>query len=336
MPDSSGEVMGKTEFFAVGGSAGALEALRKLVAKLPPDFPAAIGIVVHVAPDSPGLIPELLSSAGPLPAHHVKDGDAVAGGRIYVAPPDHHLIVDAERCLRLGRGPKENRFRPAIDPLFRSAALALDGRAAGVILSGGLDDGAAGAVAIKQQGGAVIVQDPSDADVPSMPSAAIKAVRPDRRLPASEIAAAMIEFAHTYDSRPKKEGLMSGDLEKEISYAMGADRDVDGVAALGEPSLYTCPECHGAMVRLRDAVPPRFRCHTGHAFTLESLAGAQDEHVENSLWGAIRALEEQAGLLEHFAAHFAGAEVRRAEILREAEEAQWRSRLLRDAVRSKR
>lgn len=336
MPDSPGEVMGKIELFAVGGSAGGLEALRTLTMKLPRDFQAAVCVVLHMAPDSPGLIPEILSSAGALPAQHPHDGEIASGGRIYVAPPDQHLIVDKERRLRLGRGPRENRFRPAIDPLFRSAALALDGRAAGVILSGGLDDGAAGAVAIKQRGGAVIVQDPSDADVPSMPTAVIKAVRPDRQLPASQIAEAMTEFAESYVSHAHKERLMSGDLEREISFAMGADRDLAGVTALGDPSMFTCPECHGALVRLRDTVPLRFRCHTGHAFTLESLASAQHEHVENSLWSAIRALEEQAGLLEHFAQHFPDAEQRRAEILHEAEEAQWRSRLVRDAVRSER
>ena len=127
---------------------------------------------------------------------------------------------------------------------------------------------------------------------------------------------------------------MSDDLEKENRFALGADSDVDSIRSLGDPSLFTCPDCHGAMVRLHASEPPRFRCHTGHAYSLESLAAAQQERVEDSLWSAVRALEEQAALLEHFAEHFTGNDDQRARALSEAEEAQWRSRLVRDAVRS--
>ena len=126
------------------------------------------------------------------------------------------------------------------------------------------------------------------------------------------------------------------DLEKENTFALGRDSGVDSIRTLGKPSLFTCPDCHGAMIRLRDPLRPRFRCHTGHAYSLESLAAAQQEHVEDSLWNAIRALEEQASLLEHFAEHFDGNDGQRESALHEAEEAQWRSRLVRDAVRSNR
>ena len=330
--------MGKIELFAVGGSAGALEALQKMAPRLPRDFPAPICLVLHVSPDSPGLIPDILARAGPLPAAHAEDGQEVQAGRIYVAPPDHHLLIDANRRLRLGRGPKENRFRPAIDPLFRSAAVAMKERACGVILSGGLDDGVAGLAAIKRHGGAAIVQTPEDACVPNLPNVALHNVRGiDRNVPASHIADAMVKLAEE-DRFAVKEAVMTDDLENENRFAMGADSDVSDIAAMGDPSLLTCPDCHGALVRLRQRIPPRFRCHTGHAYTLESLAAAQQERVEDSLWSAVRALEEQAALLEHFAEHLHGENSgqRRADALKEAEEAQWRSRLVRDAVRSNR
>lgn len=330
--------MGKIELFAVGGSAGALEALRKIASSLPEDFPAAICIAMHVSPNSPGLVPEILSSAGPLRARHAQDGEPLRPGRIFVAPPDHHLLIDETRHLRLGRGPKENRFRPAIDPLFRSAAVAARERACGVIVSGALDDGAAGLAAIKRFGGAAIVQTPEDAAVPGMPRAALHAVRTvDHCLPASGIGAAMVKLA-TEDRLAVKEAVMSDDLERENKFAFGGDSNVYDITAVGDPSLFTCPDCHGAMVRLRNALPPRFRCHTGHAYALESLAAAQQDRVEDSLWNAVRALEEQAALLEHFADHLTGddLEARREEAMKEAEEAQWRSRLVRDAVRSNR
>jgi two-component system, chemotaxis family, protein-glutamate methylesterase/glutaminase len=329
--------MGKIEAFVVGGSSGALEPLQKIAAGLPRDFPAAICVVLHLAPDSPGLLPSILSKAGPLPACHPKDGEAIEPGRIYVAPPDYHLAVSKERTLRLGRGPKENRFRPAIDTLFRSAALYLRERACGVILSGALDDGAAGLAAIKDKGGAAIVQDPADALVRSMPQAALRAARDvDRRAPASKIASVMLELATQYSPAAKEPVMSDDDLEKENTFALGIDSGVDSIRTLGKPSLFTCPDCHGAMMRLRDPDRPRFRCHTGHAYSLESLAAAQQEHVEDSLWNAIRALEEQASLLEHFAEHFNSDDGQRKSALHEAEEAQWRSRLVRDAVRSDR
>lgn len=330
--------MGNIELFAVGGSTGALDALQKMAAKLPADFPAAICVVLHVAADSPGLVPSILSKAGPLPASHPEDGEPIEPGHIYVAPPDYHLVVGEKRRLRLGRGPKENRFRPAIDPLLRSAALVMGKRACGVILSGALDDGVAGLAAIKGQGGAAIVQDPADAAVKSMPQAAIRAVCGiDRVAPASQLAGAMLELAAQY-TPAVKEPVMSDDLEKETSFALDVEFDTNAIRSLGDPSLFTCPDCHGVMVKLRQANPPRFRCHTGHAYTLASLAAAQHEHVEDALWSAIRALEEQALLLGHFAEHFSGDgdEGKRQSALHEAEEAQWRSRLVRDAVRSNR
>lgn len=295
--------MAKIELFVIGASAGGLEALRRLVSKLPATFPAAICVVVHISADSPGLIPELLSSAGPLPAQHAKGGERLHPGCIYVAPPDRHLLVDSDQRLRLGHGPKENRFRPAIDPLFRSATLALDGRTGGIILSGGLDDGIAGLAAIQRGGGATIVQLPSDAAVPSMPIAALRAIEPDKTLDVEQIAEAMTEFAAAYAPRVAKEAAMPEYIDEEVRVAAGADSHPFDALKLGDPTLLTCPDCHGALVRLRDAVPTRFRCHTGHAYTIESLTEAVRDQVEESLWNSIRCLEEYIVLIEHADGH---------------------------------
>lgn len=328
--------MGAVSLFVIGASAGGLEALRRIVSALPADFPAAICVVVHVAPDSPGLIPEILSSAGDLPAAHGRDQEQLAPGRIYVAPPDHHLLVDAKGRILLGRGPKENRFRPAVDPLFRSAALAFGDRVAGVILSGGLDDGAAGLAAIKRCGGAAIVQDPDDAITPSMPRAALRAVEADACLPAAGIAQAMTALAREYQP-PSREDRSVNDLDKEVGYAAGDVKHLADVVQLGDPSMFTCPECHGVMVALRDPSPLRFRCHTGHAFTVASLTHAVEENVEASLFGAARVLEEYAGLNEALAKAEAGedgeARERRDRYLQEAGEAVRRAHLVRQALK---
>lgn len=295
--------MGRIELFVIGASAGGLEALGRIVSKLPPTFPSAICIVVHISPNSPGHIPEILSNAGPLPALHAKGGERLTPGCIYVAPPDHHLLVDSDQRLRLGHGPKENRFRPAIDPLFRSATLALDGRAAGIILSGGLDDGVAGLAAIQRCGGATIVQNPADAAVPSMPIAALRAIEPDQKLSADDIASVMVEFAAAYSPRPSTEAPMPENIDEEVRIAAGAESYPFDALKIGDPTLLTCPDCHGALVRLRDAAPARFRCHTGHAYTIDTLTDAMRDRVEESLWSSIRCLEEYALLLDHREAH---------------------------------
>ncbi len=187
--------MGKVDLFAIGASSGGLEVLRRIAAGLPDGFPAAICVVVHISPDRPGLLSEILSRAGSLPAIHPDDGEEIRTGRIYVAPPDRHLLVTDGRRLRLGYGPKENRFRPAVDPLFRSAATTFGSRAAGVILSGGLDDGTAGLAAIKLAGGIAIVQDPTEPIAPSMPSSAKRFVAVDHCLRSETLPDCLMQLA---------------------------------------------------------------------------------------------------------------------------------------------
>lgn len=169
------ETVPRRDVIVIGASSGGLEALKILIAQFTPDLPAAVLVVRHTSPDYPSYLPEILASAGTLPVSHASDSEEIRGGSIYVAPPDHHLMLDG-RSMRLTRGPRENRFRPAVDVLFRSAALYYGPRAIGVVLSGSLDDGASGLYAIKDRGGMTVVQDPADALFPDMPRNALQSV----------------------------------------------------------------------------------------------------------------------------------------------------------------
>lgn len=182
------------DIVVIGASAGGLWVLEKLVAGLPADLPAAVFIVVHLSAKFPSWLPYILQKSGKLPAVHAVDGAAIEPGRIYVAPPDRHLLVKPE-YMRVVLGPKENRFRPAIDPLFRTAALAYGKRVVGVVLSGLLNDGTAGLIDIKEQGGVAIVQDPQEAMFPSMPESAIEHAAVDHILPVADIARVLVHLA---------------------------------------------------------------------------------------------------------------------------------------------
>ena len=183
------------DIIAIGGSAGSISALVQVVQGFPPDLSAAVFVVVHTSPHFPSLLPEILQRSGPLPAVHPQDGAPIERGRIYVAPPDHHLLVKRD-YMRVVFGPKENRFRPAIDPLFCTAAQAYGKRVIGIVLSGLLSDGTAGLIEIKQRGGMAIVQDPQDAAVPCMPQNAIKNVAVDHILSSADMAGVLFELSH--------------------------------------------------------------------------------------------------------------------------------------------
>src|SRR4028119_1926880 len=179
----------------IGGSAGAIVPLIQLVQGFPCDLPAAVFIVVHTSPNFPSLLPQILQRSGSLPAVHPEDGDRIEPGCIYVAPPDHHLLVKRD-YIRVVFGPKENKFRPAIDPLFRTAAHAYGKRVVGIVLSGLLHDGTAGLIEIKERGGMAIVQDPQEAAVPCMPQSAIKHVAVDHILSSADMAHVLFELSH--------------------------------------------------------------------------------------------------------------------------------------------
>jgi len=287
---------------AIGASTGGIEALKVLVAGLPANFPAAIAIVNHIAPDSPGYLPEILSQAGRLPADNARDGEPIRAGRIYVAPPDRHLLV-RPGYLTLSQSARENRARPAIDPLFRSAAVAYGNRAIGVVLTGALDDGTAGLAAIKGCSGLAVVQDPVDAAMPSMPESALRHVIVDHVVPLREMALLLVKLVEEDPPRDLREiAAIKREIEMELKFAVG---EMSGakITELGEPSLFTCPECHGMLVELHGKLPLRYRCHTGHAFTAANLVAALRENNESSLWSTIRSFQEMAALLRHIAEH---------------------------------
>lgn len=283
------------DLIVIGASAGGIEALKSLVAGLPAALPAALLVVVHTSPQSPQLLAHILAQAGPLPAAYAVEGTVIEPGQIYVAPPDHHLLVEQGQ-LRVTHGPKENRFRPAIDPLFRSAAYSYGPRVIGIILSGMLDDGTVGLWAIKNRGGVTLVQEPSEALYASMPQSALRHVAVDYRVRVTEIGPLLARLV----AEPlMNEGEVSMDktLDIETQIALGAPAVPSGVLDLGTPSLYTCPECHGVLLQLAVGPVVRFRCHTGHAYTLASLLAEVSESVEQTLWNAMRLMEEQLFLL---------------------------------------
>jgi two-component system, chemotaxis family, protein-glutamate methylesterase/glutaminase len=289
------------DIVVIGASAGAFEGLRQLAAGLPADFPAAVLIVRHILPTGPGLLPEILNAASALPVVHPADGDALSPGRIYVAPPDHHLLVEPAR-IRITRGPKENHYRPSADALFRSAAVAFGARVIGVVLSGDMDDGTAGLWAVKNRGGITIVQDPAEALYPSMPRHALQNVAIDYVVGIR----AMIDLLISLTREPLAlEGTapMTKAIEIENRIALEDNALEAGVLTLGATSQYTCPECHGTLVQLREGAPIRFRCHTGHAFSINGLLAAIDESIDSTLWNAIRVLEERLLLLQQIEAH---------------------------------
>jgi two-component system chemotaxis response regulator CheB len=273
----------------VGASAGGVEALRELVAALPHDYSGSLLVVLHVAPMAASVLPDILSRAGLIPARHAVDGEEIRPGRIYVAPPDHHLLV-ADGRLRLDRGPRVNGHRPAVDTLFRTAAHAWGRRSAGAVLSGVLDDGTAGLLAIKRHGGATFVQDPAEALYDGMPNSAIEFAKPDLIASAHDIGRALAELAASPPEPPKEVPHMPDDVASEV------DRGATDQPQPGDTTGLTCPECDGAIWETIVDGLPRYACRVGHEFGPEAFDAEQAERVEAALWTALRALEERAAL----------------------------------------
>lgn len=321
--------MPERDIVVVGASSGGIRALQSLVGNLPRDFPAAILVVLHMSRQSTGLLPQILANAGALPASNARHNEDIRAGHIYVAPPDMHLLVGPERRICLGHGPKENRFRPAVDPLFRSAALNEGRKVIGIVLSGGLDDGTAGLCAIQQAGGLTVVQDPSDAEASSMPRSALQHVAADYCMSAEKIGEMLAVLLRQAPSRETP--MISEDTRIEVELAADERNQAD-VTKLGQPSPYTCPSCSGSLMRIGGTNPVRFRCHTGHAFTAMSLDDEQRERVENTTWSAIRALQEHAILLQEMVRQpgFSNEEI--ADYNGRADEALKRAKLLREAL----
>jgi two-component system, chemotaxis family, protein-glutamate methylesterase/glutaminase len=297
------------DLIVIGGSAGGVEALSALVAGLPPGLPAAVCVVVHMRAYLESRLAEVLARAGSLPVVVAQQGMRLRPGVIHVAVPDRHLLVErddgaragAHGVLRLSRGPKENRTRPAVDPLFRSAALAYGARVIAVVLSGALDDGTAGLWAVRERGGLAVVQDPDDAAVPSMPASALAEVGADHVAPAAALGALLGTLVRASGSSADDSTSGRADegevvLGREVAMAR-IDEDAHARSErYGVPSRFACPDCGGVLWDLADEGPTRFRCETGHAYSPATLADMQTEAVEEALWAALRAMEDRIEL----------------------------------------
>lgn len=279
----------------IGGSSGALEALQRLVPQLPADLPAAVFIVRHIAPDSSGLLTEILQPKCSLPISEAVDGEPIRRGRIYIAPPNLHLLLERKN-VKLASGPKENWVRPAIDPLFRTAAQFHGPRSIGVVLSGKLDDGSAGLWALKRRGGFAVVQDLEDAASPEMPRHAMAAVKVDAVGDAEEIGAALSEWCREPSGHAARD-LSETLVEAENTHLLDGGAKEALLEQFGDAIGVVCPACGGQLWQLKEG-PLRYRCHVGHGMSAHSLLAQQREVVEQMSWQIIRAIEEEDRLIE--------------------------------------
>ena len=283
----------------VGGSAGAFGALKEILRDLPPELPAAVFVTLHTAVGEPSRAAGLLEAHSTLPVREARDGQAVEPGTVTIAPPDRHMLLGTGH-IHLRRGPRENNFRPAIDPLFRSAAVYRSTRAAGVVLSGLLDDGAAGLRAVRRTGGAALVQAPETAEFPDMPGAALTAVPDAEPVALDALAGRIAALAGSRVAEPQPVPFEVG-VELKIAGLEGATMESERRIG-GALSPYNCPHCNGVLWEIEDGPITRFRCHTGHAYTAESLGASQEEALERSLFDALRAHRGRAHLIRQMAA----------------------------------
>jgi two-component system, chemotaxis family, protein-glutamate methylesterase/glutaminase len=286
------------DIVVIGSSAGGVEALCRLCASLPPELPAAVFIAQHLSPSVRSVLPSLLQRAGPLPALSPVDGQAFERGHIYVAPPDHHLLLREGRML-IRRGPHENRTRPAINALFRSAALAYGSRVIGVVLTGLLDDGTDGLIAIKAAGGTSLVQDPADAEWPSMPANAVRRDHVDQIAPLDRLGALIAEMARQ-DAGPGVPLPEEYALEDRIAAQEFAVTETD-LETPGRPSPIACPDCGGVLNQIETGAEVRFRCQVGHAFSALGLVDAQNDELERAIGVAVRTHRDRIKLFNRMA-----------------------------------
>lgn len=318
----------------IGASAGGVESLKKLVHSIPSDLDAAVFVVLHIPSNYVSTLPDILSKSGPLKASHPEDGEEIKSGRIYVAPPDHHLLLEKGHIL-IARGPKENRHRPSVDALFRSAAYCCGPQTIGIVLSGALDDGTAGLWSIKRLGGTSIIQDPTESAFDSMPVNAMNQVEIDYCLSAADMGPLLGRLSlETVREEPDEAANDKKKMQTEVSVAMEGDAFRKGVMEIGKLTPFTCPECQGVLVMLVEGKINRFRCHTGHAFSTSALLSGVMDKIDQSYWAAIRSLEEAAMLLTDMSGRFAAEGENDASALfrKEAESVDEQAHQLRDTV----
>lgn len=286
----------------IGASAGGVEAMRRVVPMIPEDFPAPILLVIHVSPDAPTLLPQVLSRHARIRVKLAENGEPARPGVLAIAPTDLHLLVEPGGRLRVVRGPRENRHRPAVDPLFRSAAAVYGPGAIGVVLTGSLDDGTAGIIAIKECGGVAVIQDPADAPFPSMPASALAQVEADRVVTLDNLVETLLELLRA--PVPERHAPASTrervEMEKKIA-AFDAEAFQQDERP-GIPSPFSCPDCGGVLWEIPEGERlVRYRCRVGHALSPETMLVAQGDKLEEALWTALKTLEESARLARRLA-----------------------------------
>jgi two-component system, chemotaxis family, protein-glutamate methylesterase/glutaminase len=289
--------MSNRDIIVIGGSSGAAGPLKEILGRLPADLPAAVFVVLHIPARGVGILSTVASAASRLPVVQAENGMVIQNGHIYLGAPDHHLLL-RESHIMLGRGPRENLVRPAIDPLFRSAALQYGPRVIGVLLSGLLSDGAAGLTAIKQCGGVALVQDPADAIANEMPLRALEATTVDLCVPGAKIGDVLSDLAR---EEPGTRLPVPPEIRLEVEIAAGERVGSDSMAEIAKPAPLTCPSCGGVLSELKMERPLRFRCQVGHAFTADALAKEQEDKVDEALRVALRIIEERAELVHRMA-----------------------------------
>jgi two-component system chemotaxis response regulator CheB len=289
--------MSNRDIIVIGGSAGATAPLKDVLGRLPTDLPAAVLIVLHIPARGIGILSTVASAAGPLPVVEATNGATIENGRVYIAAPDRHLLVRDGHIL-LGRGPRENMVRPAIDPLFRSAALHYGPRVIGVLLSGLLSDGAAGLNAIKRCGGMTLVQDPEEAIADEMPRRALEATTVDLCVPSARIGDVLSDLAREAAGTALP---IPPEIALEVEIAAGERIGSESLGMFASPSALTCPSCGGVLSKLKVGNPLRFRCQVGHAFAADTLAKEQESRVDEALRVALRIIQERAELVHRMA-----------------------------------
>lgn len=295
--------MANRDIVVIGASAGGVEALMRLVSELPADLPAALFVTLHVPPGAPSALPGILSRKGPLPAINPRDGEPIEPGHIYVAPPDHHMLVK-QGCIRLSRGPRENSARPAVDPMFRTAARAYGARVVAVVLTGTLDDGTAGMMVVKGLGGTAVVQDPEDAPFRGMPASVLQHVAVDHVLPLAGIPDLLVRLTReTISGAGDTPVAEIPDITEVAMSGMNAQlpEPQEGVHA-----GLSCPDCGGTLWEREEGGFVHYRCRVGHSFGEASLQAEQVGSLEAALWVALRALEENAALSRRMSERMTG------------------------------
>jgi two-component system, chemotaxis family, protein-glutamate methylesterase/glutaminase len=322
-PSKSGEVY--RDIVVIGASAGGVEALTRLMPQFPPEFPAAICVVLHLSSTGTSVLPSILARGGRLPATVPEDGEKLDRGHVYVAPPDRHLLLAGSR-VQLSAGPRENGHRPAIDPLFRSAARTYGPRVVAVVLSGTLDDGAAGARLVKERGGAVLVQSSEDALYPAMPEHAAAVTQIDGRVSATDMAARIAELVEEPLDPAWEERAEARDRAERAAVAAAAK------AEDGQPAELSCPECSGPLWERGEGQFVHFACRVGHVYSPESLIAEQGTSLERALWTATRGLYERADLYRRLARRAHGKRALADRFERRASAAEEHAEAVRDAL----